>query len=190
MKGPIGSLGRGLAAGLVIAVLLPSPAPAIASGGFSLTADEGQALSLSDLKGRLVVLAFGYTQCPDICPTTLAELARVLRELGAEAQRVQVLFITLDPKRDTPERLHAYVRHFDPRVIGLTGTVDQVSRVARQFGARFAIHRSDESALSYSVDHSTDLYVIDGQGELAAILPYGTPLPQTLGLLRALLSDL
>jgi protein SCO1/2 len=115
-------LGLGLVIGLVVAAaLLPCPATSDSSGGFTLATDQGRQLSLADLRGRVVVLSFGYTHCPDVCPTTLTALAGLMRGLGPEATGVQVLFVTLDPERDTPERLRAYVRHFDPRSTGPLG---------------------------------------------------------------------
>lgn len=189
MTGRARRFGLGLCVGLVVAAApLPRDATTDSSGSFTLATDQGRQLSLADLRGRVVVLTFGYTSCPDVCPTTLMGLAGLMGALGSEAAGVQVLFVTLDPERDTPERLHAYVRHFDPRFVGLRGSPEEVSKVAAHYGVRFALHRTPGSALTYTVDHGTNLYLIDGQGALAAILPYGTPSSRALELLRGLLA--
>lgn len=180
-----------LALGLLLAAhTIAAPLPPSGTGGpFTLLADGAESLSLTDLRGRLVVLAFGYTHCPDICPTTLAQLGQAMQELGPDADRVQVLFVSLDPSRDTPDRLGPYVRHFDRRFVGLTGPVEEVASVAKHFGVRYEPHRDVRSALGYAIDHSTDLFLIDEQGELAAILPYGVPIDHIIGLIRQLLPD-
>lgn len=129
----------------------------------ALTGHDGKARALQDFRGRLVVLTFGFTHCPDICPTILADLAGVLRGLGKDAERVQVLFVTVDPERDTPELLARYVAAFDARFLGLYGNVEATARAAKEFRIFYEKRKSGES---YSVDHSAQSYVIDAQGRL------------------------
>jgi protein SCO1/2 len=143
-------------------------------------ADYGKSLALSDPGGRtrtlkeflgkVVVVFFGYTQCPDVCPTTLAELARVMKALGSDANRVQVLFVTLDPERDTPAVLARYVGAFDPRFLGLRGDAEQTREVAKEFKIFYRKRPGAEGA--YSLDHSAQAYVIDPQGRLRLFVRY------------------
>lgn len=130
-----------------------------------LTGHDGRPRSLQDFRGRIVVLFFGFTHCPDICPTTLADAAAVLKRLGKEAARVQVLFVTVDPGRDTPELLARYVTAFDPGFLGLRGDDDATKRAAREFKI-FYEKRPGGAPGAYTVDHSGQTYVIDGQGRL------------------------
>ena len=140
-------------------------------------ADYGKALELADTSGRVrhledfrgkaVLVFFGFTQCPDVCPTTLADLAGVMKTLGADADRVQVLFITVDPERDTPELLAQYVRAFDPRFIALRGDLAATQRVAKDFKIYFEKRRQ---GASYTIDHSAQSYVIDPQGRLRLLV--------------------
>lgn len=153
-------------------------------GDFRLTADDGNSFSLAQTRGKVVLLAFGYTYCPDICPMTMAELSQVVKALGKDADKTQVLFVTLDPERDTAERLDLYLEYFDPRFIGLTGTAEAIHDVARRYGVRYEIHRDPNTALGYTVDHSTDIYLVDPRGELAAILPFGTPIGRTVAVVK------
>jgi protein SCO1/2 len=140
---------------------------------FTLTGADGKTLSLSDFRGKLVVLYFGYTFCPDVCPTTMAALAQAMRELGAKADDVQVIMVTVDPERDTPDKLNAYVSAFDPRFIGLSGTPDQIAGVAKAFGVYYEKH-AGSSADTYLIDHTATTTVIDKEGRIRLIWPYGT----------------
>jgi protein SCO1/2 len=140
---------------------------------FTLTAHTGEPVRLSDWRGRWVALYFGYTFCPDVCPTTLAQLAQARRRLGAEAARVQVLMVTVDPERDTPERLAAYVRAFDPSFVGLTGTPAAIAAVAGPLGVYFA-RQEVEGAAGYLVDHTASVLLLDPQGRLRLIWPPNT----------------
>jgi protein SCO1/2 len=112
-----------------------------------------------------VVLFFGFTHCPDVCPTTLADMAQVMRQLGADAERVQVVFVTVDPERDTQEALAKYVPAFDPRFLGLRGSLEATRAVAKEFKVYFE-KRPGETPGAYSVDHSAQSYVLDPQGRL------------------------
>jgi protein SCO1 len=147
------------------------PAPA---ADFTLTGPDGKTLSLSDFRGKLVVLYFGYTSCPDVCPTTMAALAQAMRELGAKADGVQGIMITIDPERDTPDRLNRYVTAFDPRFVGLSGTPDQIAGAAKAFGIAYEKH-AGSSAANYLVDHTATVTVLDQEGRIRLIWPYGTP---------------
>ena len=131
----------------------------------SLTGHDGKARTLADFRGKAVVLFFGYTHCPDICPTTLADMAGVVKKLGADAARVQVLFVTLDPERDTPEVLAKYVPAFDPAFLGLIGDAAATQRAAKEFRI-FYEKRPGNAPGAYTVDHSGQSYVIDPQGRL------------------------
>jgi len=128
---------------------------------------SGHVRRLEDFRGKAVVLFFGFTHCPDVCPTTLADLATVMKTLGPDAERVQVLFITVDPERDTPGELAQYVRAFDPRFVALRGDLAATQRVAKDFKIYFEKRKQGDS---YTVDHSAQSYVIDPQGRLRLLV--------------------
>ncbi|HSH06428.1 MAG TPA: SCO family protein [Burkholderiales bacterium] len=132
---------------------------------FALTGHDGRAYTLTDFRGKVVVLFFGFTQCPDICPTALAEMARAMQTLGAHAERVQVLFVTLDPERDTAEILARYVPAFDPRFLGLYGDLAATRVAAKEFKVFFE-KRPGSTPDSSSIDHSAQTYVFDTEGRL------------------------
>jgi protein SCO1/2 len=132
---------------------------------FALSDPAGAPRTLADYRGKAVVVFFGYTQCPDVCPTTLAALAEAMKKLGAEADRVQVVFITVDPERDTPELLAKYVPSFDPRFVGLHGDADATARTAREFKVIYQ-KQPGVAPGSYSMDHSAGAYIFDPQGRL------------------------
>lgn len=131
----------------------------------SLTDHRGQARRLEDFRGKAVVLFFGFTQCPDVCPTTLADMAQVMRELGPLAERVQVLFVTVDPERDTQAVLAKYVPAFDARFLGLRGSLEATRATAKEFKVYFE-KRPGTQPGAYSIDHSAQTYVIDPRGRL------------------------
>ena len=128
---------------------------------------SGRVRRLEDFRGKAVVLFFGFTHCPDVCPTTLADLATVMKTLGPDAERVQVLFITVDPERDTPGELAQYVGAFDPRFVALRGDLASTQRVAKDFKIYFEKRKQGDS---YTVDHSAQSYVIDPQGRLRLLV--------------------
>jgi protein SCO1/2 len=140
---------------------------------FTLTAHTGERVSLHDFRGKLVLLYFGYTFCPGMCPTTLANVAQVLHQVSTRANQVQLLMISVDPERDTPEKLAAYVPHFHPSFIGLTGSATEIAAVAPLFGIYYEKQERTD-AHSYWVDHSATLMVIDQQGIMRFIIPFGT----------------
>lgn len=151
-----------------------------------LTDHHGKPRRLEDWRGKVVVLFFGFTHCPDVCPTTLADMAQVMRELGAAAERVQVLFVTVDPERDTQEALARYVAAFDPRFLGLRGDLEATRRAAQEFKIYFE-KRPGETPGEYSVDHSAQSYVLDPQGRLRLFLRHGRIAEDLLPDLRTLL---
>jgi protein SCO1/2 len=146
----------------------PKPAP-----DFALTDAEGREFRLSDQRGRSVLLFFGYTSCPDVCPTTLAEFKRVRTLLGPQADRVRFVFISVDPERDTPEKMLAYARAFDPSFIGLSGTDEQLAKIWRDYGI---VRQKEEtgSAGGYFVTHTARSFGVDPAGNLRVSFPFGT----------------
>ena len=163
-----------------------APAQAPRGGDFRLTGGDGS-VALADYRGRVVVIYFGYAFCPDVCPTSLAALAQAFSLLTPdELARVGGLFITVDPMRDTVEILKNYASFFHPAIVGLTGSADDIAKVARQYGAFYAKQKADASGV-YSVDHSSLTYVVDGEGKLAASLAHGTTPEAIVQTIRALL---
>jgi protein SCO1/2 len=148
----------------------PMPAP-----NFELTGPGGQTFILSSQQGKIVLLFFGYTSCPDVCPTTLADFKKVLNELEGQAQNVQVLFITVDPQRDTPERLEEYVTLFNTDFIGLSGSSEVLEQVWAAYGVFSEIDETTREGDHYIVNHSARLYLIDQAGNLRITYSYGTP---------------
>jgi protein SCO1 len=148
--------------------------PPIDTPDFTLNATTGGPLSLSDLRGKYVLLYFGYTFCPDVCPTTLNELAVMMDTLDPDkAKDVQVVMVTVDPERDTVEHLAEYLKYFDPSFVGLTGTLDEIQTVASEHGVFFEKRTGTEDS-GYLVDHTSYVNVIDPDGKLRMIFPYGT----------------
>ena len=152
-----------------------------------LTDAEGKPRSLADFKGKVSVVFFGYTQCPDVCPTTMAELAAVKRAMGKDGDRVQGIFVTVDPERDTPEVLKAYLAAFDPSFVALRGTPEQTADAAREFKVFFA-KVDGKTPASYTVDHTAGSYVIDTQGQLRLFERYGAPAQELQADLEKLLA--
>ena len=154
-------------------------------GPFTLTDTSGQRRSLEEFRGRIVLLYFGYTYCPDVCPTDLMQIATVLSELGPQADQVQALFITFDPERDTPKHLHSYLKDFDPRLIGLTGTPQEIENAAKLWQVYYAKVPTGDG--NYLIDHSAYTFVIDQEGSYAGVFPPGTEAQRMLGLVRSML---
>lgn len=145
------------------------PAP-----GFTLTDQNGDSLRLADLAGKNVLLYFGFTQCPNVCPVGLAFLATMHGKLSpAEQAQTQVVFISVDPERDTPEILHDYVPFFDPSFIGLTGSNEEIAQVAKDYGVFYEKHALDNDSGDYTVDHSSAVYLIDAEGRLRETFRHG-----------------
>ena len=152
---------------------------------FALTDTEGKSRALADFRGKAVMIFFGFTQCPAVCPTALLNAAEVRRALGADAQRVQVLFITLDPERDTPDVLRQYVKAFDADFIGLSADIAGTKKVAQDFRVFF---QKVPTGDSYTIDHSALTYVYDPLGKLRLVVRHDQPVDETAADLRALLS--
>lgn len=152
-------------------VLIQSPQPV---SDFALTSHSGEEVHLKDFRGQVVLIYFGYTFCPDACPATMNELKTMREELGDRADRVQVLMVTVDPERDTPEALAEYLGHFDDAFLGLTGTEEQILAAATPLGVYYS--KSEGSAATgYLVDHTTSLVAVDQDGYLRLIYSHGTP---------------
>lgn len=153
----------------------------------ALTDHHGQPRTLEDYRGKAVVLFFGYTHCPDACPSTLARLAEVMKQLGPDAAKVQVLFVTLDPARDTQERLASYVTWFHPSFVALRGDEAAVAAAAKEFKV-FSAKKKIEGGMGYVVDHTTGAYVLDPQGRLRLFVKDDAAVESVVSDLRALLS--
>jgi len=136
---------------------------------FRLTDFDGKPRSLADFRGKVVVVFFGYTQCPDVCPTTLTDMAEVKKRLGADGDKLQVIFVTLDPERDTPQVLKQYVPNFDPTFIALSGTRDETAATAKDFKV-FYQKVPGRTETSYTLDHTAGSYVFDREGRLRLFL--------------------
>lgn len=137
-----------------------------------LTDHTGKTRQLADFKGKVVALFFGYTHCPDVCPTTMADLAKAVKLLGDKGNEVQVLFVTLDPERDTQKVLADYMPYFDKRFIGLYGTSEQTAETAKNFKITYAKQPVDDKG-NYTIDHSAGIYVFDKMGNVRIYLGYG-----------------
>ena len=204
MKKPL-SLPRRLLLVAVAAACLGAcsdrPADATASGfsgiditgadyatGFSLTDHHGQTRTLADFKGQVVVLFFGYTQCPDVCPTSLGELAETRRLLGPQGTRLQGLFVSVDPARDTPEVMKAYMASFDPSFLALYTTPEKLPELARQFKVYYR-KVDGKTPTSYTMDHSAGSYVYDTKGRVRLYHRYGSGAAALAGDVRKLLAE-
>ena len=152
-------------------------------GEIVLMETNGKAFRLSSQRGKVVLIYFGYTSCPDVCPTDMLQFRDVLSLLGERAKRVQPVFISLDPERDTPQHLADYAAAFSPAILPLTGSEAQLHRVAKTYGTQFHYIGRTVGSKSYTVDHTANLYVVDATGKLVRIIPYGTP---TVDLVRAI----
>ncbi len=201
-------IGRRLLAVLVLAVGCvvggPSSAAAAGSAGlrsgafdppraapdFTLPTTRGGEFRLSRLLGKVVALTFGYTSCPDVCPTVLAELSQLRVRLGAAAKRVQVVYVSVDPERDNAARLRAYTEQFDKTFLGLTGAPEQLTPVWKAYGV--SVVRRDlpgSKPPTYLIHHSASVFLIDPTGRLRVMAPFGTPLDDVLHDVRALLEE-
>lgn len=157
--------------------------------GFELTDHNGAKRTLADFKGKITTVFFGFTHCPDVCPTTLAEMKSVLGALGPEAADVQVLFITVDPERDTPELLKRYVGAFDPAFIGLGGSLEQTVAVAKDFKVFYQKVPSRTDPKQYSIDHTAGSYVFDRGGRIRLFVRHGQGIDSLVNDLKILLSE-
>jgi protein SCO1/2 len=162
-------------------VLMWNREPLVTS--FELTDHDGKRRRDGDFRGKLLLIYFGYMFCPDICPTDLQVIAQAIDELGSAGDAVQPLFVTLDPERDTPEKLASYVSLFHPRLIGLTGSPEEIRRVARGYKVYYA--RTGEADTStYLLDHSAFIYLVDGSGRYVGFFPPGTSFNRLVDVIR------
>lgn len=155
---------------------LPGAAAAtyMRGGDFTLLSPDGP-LSLSDLRGKVVLIFFGYTSCPDVCPVSLARINTCFSSMSVEElDRVRALFITLDPERDTLDRLEKYTGYFHPNIIGLRDDVETIRSVTDQYGVKFAKTLTPESAIGYSISHSTDIILLDPRGKMVEAIPHNS----------------
>jgi len=154
----------------------------------SLTDHHGNTRTLEDFKGKVIVVFFGYTQCPDVCPATLAALREVREKLGPDGKRMQVLFVTVDPERDTQQLLSLYVPAFDPDFLGLYGNLDETARTAKEFKI-FYTKNPGKTPTSYTVDHSAGVYMFDTKGRIRLFATHGQSVDAYLSDIRALLAE-
>jgi protein SCO1/2 len=155
---------------------------------FALKDADGKVRTMADFKGKVVVLFFGYAQCPDVCPTTMTEMAQVKQQLGKDGDKLQVLFVTVDPARDTPEVLKAYMGAFDPSFVALIPTADELAATAKDFKVYFK-KVDGKTPTSYSMDHSAASFVYDTQGRLRLYARYGAGVPSMVSDVKALLAS-
>ncbi len=178
-------LGLSVLIGVVMAAVLYFPKtepfrgtlydPALPAPEIELTQDNGSSFRLGELRGNVVLLFFGFTSCPDVCPTTLSELRKVNEELGKDAGQVRVVFVTVDPERDTPEKVQKYVSIFNPAFVGLSGSMEELEPVWRDYGVYREVDEVTSSASGYLVTHTARVYLIDQDGNLRLSYSYGTP---------------
>lgn len=176
---------------LLLSIAMPlygstGKAEGVALGGDFILADAaGGSFRLAAYRGRVVLVYFGYTGCPDLCPTQLSTMRAVLERLGGLRNQVTPVFISVDPARDAPPVLREYVRNFDPAIVALTGSKGELRRVARAYGADFRY--ATGNGRSYTVDHSTQLFVVDRRGRLVRVLPHGTPVEEIVRVVKELI---
>jgi cytochrome oxidase Cu insertion factor (SCO1/SenC/PrrC family) len=157
---------------------------------YMLMDTSGHAITDRDFPGSFQLISFGYTYCPDICPTTLAEMSLIMKRLGELSERLQPIFITVDPERDTPERLNQYTAFFHPQLIGLTGSPELVRRVADNFKVRYEKHyEPGGNPESYSVDHSAGMYLLGQDGRFEVKFAFGTPVSQVTEQIRSIIEN-
>ena len=163
----------------------PLPKASIAANGdFTLESASGP-VSLKDYRGKLVLVYFGYTFCPDICPTSLASTAEGLKQLKPEeAARVAMIFISVDPERDTPPRLKEYAEFFHPSLVGVTGTPENLAEIAKRYGVFYARQKVETAGGGYVVDHSADTYVVGPNGQLVGKIAHATPSDRVVAEIR------
>jgi protein SCO1/2 len=149
--------------------------PALPAAEIELTQGNGSNFRLSEMRGDVVLLYFGYTFCPDVCPTTLSELNRVIEGMGLDGERVQVVMVTVDPERDTLEKLREHVAIFNPKFIGLSGPLEELEKVWNDYGVYREEEQMPNSATGYLVNHTARVYLIDQDGNLRLSYSYGTP---------------
>ncbi|WFU89881.1 SCO family protein (plasmid) [Rhizobium sp. CC1099] len=158
-------------------------------GPFTLTASDGEAVTDATFRGKWLLVFFGYTFCPDSCPTTLSQIAVALEQLGADAQEVQPIFITVDPERDTPKAMGEYTEAIDKRIVGLSGTPEQIAAVSQAYGVYSERHRTGAGRDDYLIDHGTYIYIMSPEGKFARGMSADTPADDIAATLRHLMTD-
>ncbi|MGF1624182.1 MAG: SCO family protein [Alphaproteobacteria bacterium] len=158
-------------------------------GPFNLTAHTGELVSDTDFHGRYTLVFFGFTFCPDICPTTLADMATVMDRLGDDAAAVQPLFVTVDPERDTPEQLAAYVAAFDDRIVGLTGSAAEIETIADAYGVYYEVAPDEVDPEFYLINHTAGVYFMDQQGRFVRVFSSQTPADEMVESIRAVMQE-
>jgi protein SCO1 len=157
-------------------------------GDFALTDHNNQHFELSSLRGKVVLIFFGYSFCPDVCPTTLSKLTSVSQRLGGERAQVKTLYISVDPERDTPDVLKADLQNFALDALGLTGSRQEVDTVVKLYGAKYEIVPTPQSAAKYTVSHSTTLYALDAKGRVRLTFPYEATVDEIVTGIRKILA--
>ncbi len=168
--------------GSVMPMAIPAPE-------FVLTDAAGETVQLSDFEDKIVLLYFGYTFCPDVCPTSLSDLARVQRKLDETGEKIQVIMVSVDPERDTPQKLSEYVQHFHPTFIGITGSKEEIDAAAEGYGVYYKKHEGTEAS-GYLIDHTARIFVIEPGGEYRLSFGFGTPVDDIVTDLRLILRDM
>jgi protein SCO1/2 len=179
----LSDLWRAMSVGIVVAsaLVLSQPlvraanSPVTIGGPFTLTSPDGTTVTEQTYRGKWLLVYFGFTSCPDSCPTALLEISAALAKLGPHADKLQPLFITVDPQRDTPAVMGNYAQSFDSRIVGLTGTPQQIAAVAQEYGVYYAPRTSGPGAENYVMDHSTYLYLMDAEGKFVRGFDAATP---------------
>ena len=190
---------RRIAAAFACAIALAACGPRTPFKGIDVTGSpigddlglldpDGKTRTLTEFRGKVVIVVFGYTQCPDVCPTTLADFASAMKKLGPDAAGVQLLFVTLDPKRDAAPLLRQYVPAFDPSFVGLRGDAAATSKVTKDFRV-YSQERAGKTADTYTVDHSAQSFVFDRKGKVRLIIGFGAPPEAIASDLRVLLNS-
>lgn len=188
-------LGLALGLGLIAAYAFTRPytfhgsliQDAFTAPDFTLPDSRGGDFTLSAQRGKLVMIFFGYTSCPDVCPATLSELKQLRGALGRDASRVQVVFISVDPDRDTPQKIAGYVQRFDPTFAGLTADEARLDPVWKEYGVYIQRNKASPQDIAYDVEHSSQVYLVDAAGNLRLTYSFGTPVEQMLDDVRYLL---
>jgi len=195
MPGPLISMARAGSLQLLFAVWLcmATGSASIAAApdtppndAFTLIDEQGNPFRITTTRGKVVVLFFGYTSCPDVCPTTLLSVKALMNRLGDDANMIQPIFVSVDPGRDTPEILRRYTDYFHPSIIGVTGSQDALRQLVRRYHTSYRYEGKTDSG-NYVVDHTSDLYILNPQGTLVQAIPYGTPTDVVVERVRTLL---
>ncbi|MCW8930705.1 MAG: SCO family protein [Gammaproteobacteria bacterium] len=156
-------------------------------GDFQLTDQNNQAFDLKQLRGKVVMIFFGYTSCPEVCPTELSKMVSTLKELGEDSNQVQAVFISVDPERDSVSKINEYLNAFQSNLIGLTGTKNEIDQVTKQYQVSYkAMKMMGED---YHVQHNADIFVLNTKGELSTIVPYGMPYNHVTKVVKSVLKQ-